>query len=50
MPQPELDRPKLTYPNIPYGEMLTRPATLYPERTAIVFKDTRQTFRELEGL
>ena len=50
MPQPELDRPKLTYPDIPYGEMLTRPATLYPERTAIVFKDTRLTFRELEGL
>lgn len=50
MPQPELDRPKLTYPDIPYGEMLARPATLYPERTAIVFGDTRLTFRELEGL
>jgi long-chain acyl-CoA synthetase len=50
MRQPELDRPKLTYPDIPYGGMLTRPATLYPERTAIVFGETRLTFRELEGL
>jgi long-chain acyl-CoA synthetase len=48
--QPELDRPRLTYPDIPYGEMLTRPATLFPERPAIVFKDTRLTFRELDGL
>ncbi len=48
--QPELVRPRLTYPEMPYGEMLTRPATLYPEREAVVFKDTNLTFRELEGL
>lgn len=47
---PALSRPRLTYPDIPYGEMLARPATLFPERTAIVFRDTRLTFRELDGL
>ncbi|MBI2203669.1 MAG: long-chain-fatty-acid--CoA ligase [Candidatus Rokubacteria bacterium] len=47
---PALSRPRLTYPDVPYGAMLTRPATLFPERTAIVFRDTRVTFRELDGL
>ena len=48
--QPELYRPRLTYPDIPYGAMLDRPVTLYPEREAISFKDVSLTFRELEGL
>jgi len=48
--QPELYRPKLAYPDIPYGAMLDRPAQLYPEREAIVFKDVSLTFRELDGL
>ncbi|HET7343368.1 MAG TPA: long-chain-fatty-acid--CoA ligase [Methylomirabilota bacterium] len=48
--QPELYRPRLTYPRIPYGAMLDRPAQLYPEREAIRFKDVSVTFRELEGL
>ena len=48
--QPELYRPKLAYPDIPYGAMLDRPAQLYPEREAIVFKDVNLTFRELDGL
>jgi long-chain acyl-CoA synthetase len=43
-------RPRLPYPDILYGEMLARPATLFPERTAIVFRDVRLTFRELDGL
>src|SRR5262245_24729366 len=47
---PESFRPRLTYPRIPYGRMLDRPVTLYPEREAVVFRDTRLTFRELEGL
>jgi long-chain acyl-CoA synthetase len=48
--QPELYRPRLTYPEIPYGAMLDRPVTLYPEREAVAFKDVSLTFRELEGL
>src|SRR5258705_9073182 len=48
--QPELYRPKLPYPDIPYGAMLDRPTQLYPEREAIVFKDVNLTFRELDGL
>src|SRR5205814_8736658 len=48
--QPELYRPKIAYPDIPYGAMLERPMLLYPEREAIVFKDVNLTFRELDGL
>ena len=48
--QPELYRPKLTYPEMPYGDMLDRPVALYPEREAIAFRDVSITFRELEGL
>ena len=48
--QPELYRPRLTYPEMTYGEMLDRPTLLYPEREAIGFKDVSLTFRELEGL
>jgi len=42
--------PGLTYPQISYGEMLSRPATLHPGREAIVFQNTRLTFRDLDGL
>ena len=48
--QPELYRPRLTYPEMPYGAMLDRPVMLHPEREAISFKDVSLTFRELEGL
>src|SRR6185503_19010439 len=48
--QPELYRPRLTYPEMAYGEMLDRPTLLYPEREAIGFKDVSLTFRELDGL
>jgi long-chain acyl-CoA synthetase len=48
--QPELFRPSLSYPRIPYGQMLDRPVQLFPEQEAIVFKDLSLTFRELEGL
>jgi long-chain acyl-CoA synthetase len=48
--QPELYRPRLTYPAMAYGDMLDRPVLLYPEREAISFKDVSLTFRELEGL
>src|SRR5580765_3867633 len=48
--QPELYRPRLAYPEIPYGALLDRPVALYPEREAIAFNDVSITFRELEGL
>jgi long-chain acyl-CoA synthetase len=48
--QPELYRPRLTYPEMPYDVMLDRPVALYPEHEAVVFKDASLTFRELEGL
>jgi len=48
--QPELYRPRLAYPEIPYGALLDRPVALYPEREAIAFHDVSITFRELEGL
>ncbi|MGH7324455.1 MAG: class I adenylate-forming enzyme family protein [Candidatus Rokuibacteriota bacterium] len=49
-PQPELLRPRLTYPQISYGEMLARPVALLPDREAVVFAGRSLTFRELEGL
>jgi long-chain acyl-CoA synthetase len=48
--QSEFFRPKLTYPQIPWGEMLTHGATHYPENVALVFKDVNLTFREVDGL
>lgn len=48
--QPELFRPPLTYPSMPFGERLTRAVHLYPENEASVFKDPSLTFREVEGL
>ena len=48
--QPELFRPPLTYPSMPFGDRLTRAVHLYPENEAIVFKDLSLTFREVEGL
>ena len=33
--QPELYRPRLTYPDMPYDAILDRPVTLHPEREAI---------------
>jgi long-chain acyl-CoA synthetase len=38
----------LTYPRIAYGEMLTRPTRLHPERVAVVFQSQRLTFRDLD--
>ena len=38
----------LTYPRILYGEMLTRPARLHPERAAVIFQNQRLTFRDLD--
>jgi long-chain acyl-CoA synthetase len=48
--QPELFRPRLTYPDLPYGSMLDRPVFLYPEHEALVSRDASLTFREVEGL
>ncbi len=48
--QPELFRPPLAYPHIPYDKMLTQSATSWPEHVAIVFRDSTLTFRELNAL
>lgn len=50
MTRPEFFRPPLTYPNIPYGAMLTHAAERWPESVAVVFRDVSLTFRELEAL
>jgi long-chain acyl-CoA synthetase len=47
--QPELFRPALAYPHIPYDKMLTQSATSWPEHVAVVFRDSYITFRELEA-
>jgi len=48
--QPELFRPPLTYPAVPYGEMWRRAAERFGDREALVFKDVSLTFREVDGL
>jgi long-chain acyl-CoA synthetase len=48
--QPELLRPPLSYPHVAYDRLLTEAAARWPENTAIAFRDTSLTFRELEAL
>jgi long-chain acyl-CoA synthetase len=48
--RPELVRPKLDYPRIPYHELLRRTVERTPDKWASVFHDQKLTFRELEGL
>jgi long-chain acyl-CoA synthetase len=50
MTRPEFFRPPLTYPNIPYGQMLSHAAERWPENVAVVFRDVSLTYRELEAL
>ncbi len=48
--QLELVRPALDYPVQLYDELLTNAAQRFPENTAIVFKDIKLTYREVESL
>ena len=48
--RPELVRPKLDYPRVPYHELLRRTVERYPDKWATVFHDQKLTFREIEGL
>jgi len=48
--RPELVRPKLEYPRIPYHELLRRSVERTPDKWATVFNDQMLTFRELEAL
>ena len=48
--RPELVRPKLDYPRIPYHELLRRTVERTPEKWATIFNDQKLTFREIEGL
>jgi len=48
--RPELARPKLDYPRIPYHGLLRRAVERTPDKWATVFHDQTLTFRELEGL
>jgi acyl-CoA synthetase (AMP-forming)/AMP-acid ligase II len=48
--QPELFRPKLSYPSIPYDKLLTQSAACWPEHVAIAYHDRTLTFRELDAL
>jgi long-chain acyl-CoA synthetase len=48
--QPEFFRPKISYPNINWGEMLAHGAIHHPENVALVFKDVNLTYREVDSL
>jgi len=47
---PELDRPRLVYPDVPFHEMLARTALRCPERPAIIWRDMTLTYRELDAV
>lgn len=47
---PELVRPKLDYPRVPYHELLRRTVERTPDKWATVFHDQKLTYREIEGL
>jgi long-chain acyl-CoA synthetase len=48
--QPELLRPKLSYPSIAYDKLLTQSAMFWPEQVAIVYRNCALTFHELDAL
>jgi len=47
--RPELTRPKLDYPRVPYHGLLRRSVERTPDKWATVFHDRMLTFREIEG-
>jgi long-chain acyl-CoA synthetase len=47
---PELSRPSLLYPDVPFHEMLARTVARVPERPAIYWRDLTITYRELYAL
>ena len=48
--RPDLFRPPLEYPRMPYDRMLTEGAAREPESAALVFREVSVTYRELEAL
>jgi long-chain acyl-CoA synthetase len=48
--QPELFRPPLVYPPVPYGELWRRSVERHADREAVVFGEVSLTYRELDGL
>ena len=47
---PQLVRPKLDYPHLPYHELLRRTVERTPDKWATIFHDQKLTYREIEGL
>ncbi len=47
---PELFRPPVDFPDIPYDHLLRRAAERNPERTAIIFHDLFLTYREVVSM
>ena len=50
MVAPELFRPPVEFPDIPYDHLLRKTAEQYPERTAIVYHDLSFTYREVVSM
>jgi acyl-CoA synthetase (AMP-forming)/AMP-acid ligase II len=50
MVAPELFRPPVDFPNIPYDHLLRRAAERNPERPAIIFHDLILTYREVVSM
>ncbi|GHO45390.1 class I adenylate-forming enzyme family protein [Ktedonospora formicarum] len=47
MVAPELFRPPVVFPDVPYDHLLRKAAEQYPERTAIIYHDLYLTYREV---
>ncbi|QBD78884.1 4-coumarate--CoA ligase family protein [Ktedonosporobacter rubrisoli] len=50
MVAPELFRPPIAFPEIPYDHLLRRSAERYPEHVAIIYHDLSLTYREIEAM
>src|SRR5258707_656171 len=50
MVSPELFRPPITFPDVPYDQLLRSAADRVPDRTAIIYHNQYFTYREVVGM
>jgi long-chain acyl-CoA synthetase len=50
MVAPELYRPQVDFPNIPYDHLLRMAADRFPERQAIIYHELVLTYREVVSM
>ncbi len=50
MVTPELFRPRIDFPDVPYDHLVRRSAELYPDRAAIIYHNLILTYREVVSM